>query len=87
MYVDEAGIENTLDYAHGWSLKGTRCLAEKLAHQNGQSPALVGLVPFTKRVSMIAAWCQGEVFAPMTSSGYCDSILSKPGLNKFLFLP
>lgn len=60
MYIDEAGVENTLDYAYGWSRKGTRCWAEKLGH-------------FTERVSMIAAWCQGKVFAPMTFTGYCDS--------------
>jgi transposase len=53
-------VENTLDYAYGWSLKGTRCFAETLGH-------------FTERVSMIAAWCQNEVFAPMTFTGYCDS--------------
>lgn len=60
VYIDEAGVENTLDYAYGWSLKGTRCRAGKLGH-------------FTERVSMIAAWCMGEVFAPMTFTGYCDS--------------
>lgn len=59
MYIDEAGVENTLDYAYGWSLKGKRCMAERLGH-------------FTQRVSMIAAWCQGKVFAPMTFTGYCD---------------
>jgi transposase len=60
VYIDEAGVDNTLNYVYGWSLKGTRCLAEKLGH-------------FTERVSMIAAWCQGKVFAPMTFTGYCDS--------------
>ena len=28
VYVDEAGVEDTLDYAYGWSLKGTRCAGE-----------------------------------------------------------
>lgn len=60
MYIDEAGVENTLDYAYGWSLKGSRCFAERLGH-------------FTQRVSMIAAWSLGKVFAPMTFTGYCDS--------------
>lgn len=69
MYIDEAGVENTLDYAYGWSLKGTRCFAETLGH-------------FTERVSipchyvwgtLIAAWCQNKVLAPMTFTGYCDS--------------
>ena len=60
VYIDEAGVENTLDYAYGWSKRGTRCFAEKLGH-------------FTQRVSMIAAWCVGKVFAPMTFTGHCDS--------------
>jgi transposase len=60
VYIDEAGVDNTLDYAYGWSRRGTRCLAEKLGH-------------FTERGSMISAWCLGKVFAPMTFTGYCDS--------------
>ena len=62
VYLDEAGVEDTLDYAWGWSLKGTRCMAQKRGHR-------------TQRVSMIAAWCQGQVLAPFTFEGYCDSVL------------
>ena len=62
VYVDEAGVEDTLDYAYGWSLKGTRCWGETLGHR-------------TQRVSMAAAWCAGEVLAPLTFQGYCDSAL------------
>ena len=62
MYCDEAGVEDTLDYAYGWSLRGTRCLGERLGHR-------------TQRVSMAAAWCQGVVLAPLTFEGYCDSAL------------
>ncbi len=62
VYLDEAGVEDTLDYAWGWSLKGTRCMAQKRGHR-------------TQRVSMIAAWCQGQVPAPFTFEGYCDSVL------------
>jgi len=29
VYLDEAAVEDTLDYAWGWSLKGTRCMAQK----------------------------------------------------------
>lgn len=61
VYVDEAGIEDTLSWAYGWSRKGTRCLAERLGHR-------------TCRVSMIAAWCQKQVLAPCTFQGYCDSL-------------
>ena len=62
VYLDEAGVEDTLDYAYGWSLKGTRCPGERLGHR-------------TQRVSMAAAWCQGQVLAPLTFEGYCDSAL------------
>ena len=60
VYVDQAGIEDTLNFAWGWSRKGTRCLAERLGHR-------------TSRVSMAAAWCCGEVLAPLTFEGYCHS--------------
>ena len=75
VYIDEAGVEDTLDFAWGWSRKGTRCLAERLGHR-------------TVRVSMAAAWCCGEVLrrgaaawccglvlAPLTFEGYCHSEL------------
>lgn len=62
VYVDEAGVEDTLSYGYGWSKKGTRCLAERLGHR-------------TVRISLAAAWCQGELLAPLTFEGYCDSVL------------
>ena len=62
VYVDEAGVEDTLSYAYGWSLCGTRCWGERLGHR-------------TQRVSRAAAWCCGEVLAPLTFEGYCDSAL------------
>lgn len=60
VYIDQAGVENTLSYAWGWSAKGERCLAERLGHK-------------TERISMEAAWCCGRVFAPHTFSGTCNS--------------
>lgn len=71
VYVDEAGIENSLNYAYGWAKKGHRCIAEKLGH-------------FTQRISMIAAYCQHRVFSTMTFSGYCDSSLVETWLEKVL---
>ncbi len=62
VYVDEAGVDDTLSYAYGWSQKGTRCFGERLGHR-------------TQRVSMAAAWCCGEVLAPLTFEGYCHSTL------------
>lgn len=60
--IDEAGGEDTLDYAYRGSRTGTRCWAEKLGHR-------------TQRVSMAVAWCTGEVLAPLTLEGYGDSAL------------
>jgi hypothetical protein len=62
VYVDEAGVEDTLAYPYGWSQRNTRCLGERLGHR-------------TTRVSMAAAWCQGEVLSPLTFEGYCDAPL------------
>ncbi len=59
VYVDEAGVDDTLSYAYGWSEKGTRCLGERLGYR-------------IQRVSMAAALCQGKVLAPLTFEGYCD---------------
>lgn len=51
-----------MSYAYGWSRQGQRCPGERLGHR-------------TQRVSMAAAWCGGEVLAPLTFEGYCDSVL------------
>lgn len=62
VYVDEAGVDDTLAYPYGWSERGTRCFGERLGHR-------------TCRVSMAAALCQGQVLAPLTFEGYCDAPL------------
>lgn len=62
VYVDEAGVEDTLSYAYGWSRKGSRCWSERLGHR-------------TQRISIAAAWCCGQVLSPLTFQGYCDSVL------------
>jgi len=62
VYIDQAGVDDTWSYAYGWSAKGERCPGERLGHR-------------TQRISMAAAWCQGEVLAPLTFEGYCDSVL------------
>ena len=53
VYVDEAGVEDTLSWAYGWSRKGSRCQGERLGHR-------------TSRISMAAAWCCGQVLSPLT---------------------
>lgn len=64
-------MEDILDYEWGWSLKGARCPGEKQGHR-------------TQRVSMIAALCQGQVLAPFTFEGYCDSVLVETWFERFL---
>jgi transposase len=76
VYVDEAGVEDTLDYSYGWSQRGTRCLGERLGHR-------------TQRISMVSAWFHppdgpAQVLAPMTFEGYCDSRLVELWLEQFL---
>ncbi len=60
MYVDQAGLEDTLCYLYGWSEKGQRSLGQRLGHR-------------TERTSVAAAWCQGQVISPLMFEGYCHS--------------
>lgn len=62
MYLDEAGVDDTEDYAYGYCPRSERFHALKLGHR-------------TERVSMIAAWCERDILAPMTFQGYCDTVL------------
>lgn len=62
VYVDEAGVDNTLVWPWGWSPKGAPCLGEKLGHK-------------THRVSMAAGLCCGQVLAPLTFEGTCNADL------------
>ena len=59
MYLDEAGIDNTEDYAYGWGPKGERFAAERRGKR-------------TERVSFIAAWYQHQQVASRTYEGYCN---------------
>ena len=76
VYVDEAGVDDTVSYAYGWSRKGTRCHGERLGHR-------------TKRVSMAAAWCQSpcgqaQVISPLTFEGYCNAALVEAWFSQHL---
>ena len=62
VYVDEAGVQDSLSYAYGWSPRGVRCPGERMGHH-------------TQRISMAGAWCEGQVLAPLTFEGDCDAIL------------
>ena len=71
VYLDEAGIEDTLSYAYGWSEKGRRCLGERLGHR-------------TQRLSIAAAWCQGKVLSPLMFEGYCNGALIEAWFEQHL---
>lgn len=62
MYVDEAGIDNTLDYPYGYCHRSQRFPGEKRGHR-------------TERLSLICGWNDGQSIAPMSFEGYCNSTL------------
>jgi transposase len=59
VYIDEAGMDNREDYSYGWKEKGQRFYALKSGRRQG-------------RVNMIAACCNGQLFAPFTVEGSCN---------------
>ncbi|MDF5709273.1 MAG: IS630 family transposase [Nostoc sp. S4] len=59
IYIDEAGMDNREDYGYGWNQKGQRFYALKTGNRQG-------------RVNMIAAYCNGRLFAPFTVEGTCN---------------
>jgi transposase len=71
VYVDEAGVDDTEDYAYGWCAQSERFEALKLGHR-------------TERISMIAAWCNRQVVAPLTFKGYCDTALVETWVEQYL---
>jgi transposase len=71
VYVDESGVDDSEDYPYGWNEKGERFYALKLSHR-------------TWRISMIAGWCAGEVLAPMTFEGTCNTALVEVWVQRFL---
>lgn len=71
MYLDEAGVDNTEDYAYGYCPRSERFHALKLGHR-------------TERISMVAAGCERQVWAPMTFQGHCDTVLFETWVEQFL---
>ena len=71
MYVDEAGVNNTLDYEYGWYAASERFYDLKLGHR-------------TQRISMIAGWCNRTVLAPLTLEGYCNTVLVEAWVEQVL---
>jgi hypothetical protein len=73
VYLDESGADNTLDYPYGWCHQSKRFEADKLGHR-------------TCRISMIAAWWNGHLLAPMTFKEYCNSALVETWVE-YLLVP
>ena len=71
VYVDEAGADDTADYPYGWCDKFQRFYALKLGHR-------------TRRISMIAGWCNQQVLAPLTFEGYCNTALVEAWVEQVL---
>ncbi len=86
VYVDEAGVEDTLSYAYGWSPKGMPCHARRLGHRTQRvcTQQVCTQRVCTQRVSMAAAWCQGEILAPPTFEGTCHSALIEAWFEQHL---
>jgi len=62
VYIDEVGIDNTIDYPYGYCHKSERFEALKLGH-------------CSERVSVISGWWRGATIAPMVFEGYCNTEL------------
>ena len=71
VYLNEAGVDDTEDYPYGYCPRSERFHALKLGHR-------------TSRISMVAAWCEREVIAPMTFEGYCNSVLFEGWVEQML---
>ena len=71
VYVDEAGVDDTEDYAYGWCEQSQRFYALKRGH-------------CTRRISMIAGWCQRRILAPLTFEGYCNTVLVEAWVEQVL---
>jgi len=71
VYVDEAGMDNREDYSYGWNERGKRFHALKSGRRQG-------------RVNMIAAYCNGQLFAPFTVEGCCNRTVFETWLETCL---
>lgn len=71
VYIDAAGVDDTEDYPYGYCPRSDRFHALKLGH---------GM----ERISMVAAWCNRRVLAPMTFKGHCNTELFEAWVEQFL---
>lgn len=71
VYIDEAGMDNREDYSYGYNEKGKRFYALKSGKRQG-------------RVNIIAAWCNGKLFATFTVEGACNRTVFETWLQTCL---
>jgi transposase len=71
VYIDEAGMDNREDYSYGCHKRGKRFYALKSGRRQG-------------RVNMIAAYCNGQLFAPFTVEGSCNRTVFETWLETCL---
>jgi transposase len=72
VYVDECGVEQNLYREHARSPRGTSIYAD---------------VPdkrFAARISVVAAYCHGQLLAPFRFEGYTDTLLFDTWVAHFL---
>lgn len=71
MYIDESGLDEDLQRIYGRALRGEQVQG---VHTGGR----------VRRISMIAAFCQKKLQAPMRFEGYCDSTVVNAWIEKCL---
>ncbi|NES86568.1 MAG: transposase [Moorea sp. SIO2B7] len=69
--IDEAGVDNTIDYGYGYCQKSERFKALKLGQR-------------TQIVSRISGWCCRYIVAPMVFEGYCHGDKGCKWIEEFL---
>lgn len=60
--MDEAGVNETIDYEYGYAHKSERYHADKRGNKG-------------KRLSFVSGWWKGSTIAPLIFEGYCNSEL------------
>ena len=71
VFVDEAGVDDTIDYPYGYCHRSERFYDLKLGHR-------------TERISMVSGWSDRQIVAPMTFKGYCNTLLIEAWVEQIL---
>ena len=71
LYLDESGFEATTTRQHGLAPKGKRVYGTRIGS-------------IRKRTSLVAAWCNKRIIAPMLFEGTCNTIVFNAWLKALL---